>query len=81
MLRRVLYITVVFILIPINLFAAEAPGADSITFQKARVTAVTAEGAVPILGTDAIAEVQTLTAEILDGPESGRRVTFENDYV
>ena len=54
---------------------------DTITMQKARVTGVSNETAEIIPGTNTRAERQTISAEILDGAEKGKAVTFENDYV
>src|SRR3989338_984008 len=54
---------------------------DTITMQKARVTAVLGEQTSTIPGTDTPAQSQTLTALILDGPENGTSVTFPNDYI
>jgi len=54
---------------------------DAITMQKARVTAVADQTSEMIPGTETLAHRQTLTVEILDGPERGKVVTFENDYV
>jgi len=54
---------------------------DTITMQKARVTTVSNETSEIIPGTETPAYKQTLEAEILDGPERGTSVTFENDYI
>ena len=54
---------------------------DTITMQKARVTAVVSESTEIIPGTETPAQRQIISAEILDGPEQGTVVTFENDYI
>ena len=60
--------------------AAQSLLPDVETLSKARVVAV-AEGRVEsVPGTVLTADVQTLTAEVLDGPEAGKVVTFRNDF-
>ena len=54
---------------------------DTITIQKARVTEVVSESSEIIPGTETPAQRQIISAEILDGPEQGTVVTFENDYI
>ncbi|HYF29443.1 MAG TPA: YibE/F family protein [Candidatus Paceibacterota bacterium] len=53
---------------------------DSETFAKARVISVAQAGTQQVPGTELTADVQTLTAEILEGPEQGKVVTFVNDF-
>ncbi|HTR19047.1 MAG TPA: YibE/F family protein [Candidatus Paceibacterota bacterium] len=54
---------------------------DTQTIEKAQVTGVSDEQTQILPGTDTPAQTQTLTALILDGPDAGQSVTFENDYV
>lgn len=75
-----LALVVLFALTPTILFAQATLEIDVITMQKARVTAVANQTSEIIPGTETRAHRQTLTAEILDGPERGKTVTFENDY-
>lgn len=53
---------------------------DTETIVKARVLEAETLPANLIEGTEVITERQRLTAEILEGEEDGRIVTFENDY-
>ncbi|MBI5004529.1 YibE/F family protein [Candidatus Kaiserbacteria bacterium] len=53
---------------------------DTQTYQKARVINVLDQKTAIIPGTGTPAQTQTLQAEILDGPNTGTTVTFENDY-
>ncbi|HEX2792179.1 MAG TPA: YibE/F family protein [Candidatus Paceibacterota bacterium] len=53
---------------------------DTETLQKARVIDVVDERIEAVVGTALTATVQTLTAEVLDGPERGETVTFRNDF-
>ena len=75
------------IAVPLLLFPPLLVGAqatlvqDTMTMQKARVTAVTNEHVSTIPGTDTPARTQTLTATVLDSAESGDSVSFENDYI
>lgn len=46
----------------------------------ARVLRITDAEIVEVPGTDTVAEVQTLTARILEGPQKGKEITFQNDY-
>ncbi len=54
---------------------------DTVTYAKAKVMGVTDERRVIIPGTETETNIQTLSAEILEGPEKGALVTFENDYI
>jgi uncharacterized membrane protein len=47
----------------------------------ARVLNVVSESIRTIPGTETSADYQTLTAEILEGPNKGKQVTIENDYL
>ncbi|HEY4526252.1 MAG TPA: YibE/F family protein [Candidatus Paceibacterota bacterium] len=54
---------------------------DTITMQKARVTAVVSESTEIIPGTETPAHLQTISAEILEGSQRGSVVTLDNDYI
>ena len=53
---------------------------DVETLSKARVVSAVAQGSEVVPGTSLTSEVQTLTAEVLDGPQKGEVVTFVNDF-
>ena len=77
---RILLLVVAFFAMP---FVAQAQTLlqDTVTVELARVTIVANERIEIIPGTETPAHTQTLTATILDGVESGKTVTFENDYI
>lgn len=54
---------------------------DELHIEKARVLDATEEQQAVIPGTSTPTPVQTLTAEVLEGPQKGSVVTFRNDYV
>lgn len=54
---------------------------DTETFQKAKVTAVSNQHTTTLPGTETPSEVETLTAQILDGTDAGQTITFDNDYI
>ncbi|MEK7510843.1 MAG: YibE/F family protein [Patescibacteria group bacterium] len=60
--------------------SAQSLQPDIETLSKARVVSVVAEGPQAVPGTSLTSEVQTLTAEVLDGPQKGEAVTFVNDF-
>src|SRR5688572_14404262 len=53
---------------------------DTETIAKARVIEVANERPAPIPGTNVEGRSQTLTIEVLDGPEKGMIAAFENDF-
>lgn len=53
---------------------------DTVHIEKAHVIEVTDQHAQTIPGTNTAEQVQTLKVEVLDGPDAGQVVTFENDY-
>ncbi len=67
--------------IPLLAHAQATMTPDTVTVQKAQVTEVSGAATSTIPGTDTAQKTQTLTAEVLDGSESGRSVTFDNDYI
>ncbi|MBI4128417.1 MAG: YibE/F family protein, partial [Parcubacteria group bacterium] len=71
----------VLLLVPFVSHAQGTLALDSTTVVKARVVSVSNERTVTIPGTETLSETQTLDAEILSGEESGKVVTFENDYI
>lgn len=84
MLVRKISLSTVFAfltLVPLLSHAQATLTPDTVTIEKAQVTAVSNEQMSAIPGTDTPAQKQTLTAKLVDGPESGKSVTFENDYI
>ena len=69
------------LLVPVSYVAAQTLVPDRVVLMKARV--LTTEGArqqrVP--GTDVTSKYQTLHVLALDGPESGKEITVENDFL
>jgi hypothetical protein len=53
---------------------------DAVTIEKAKVLEVSNERTEPVAGTNVSSQVQTLKAEVIDGPDKGHVVTFENDF-
>ncbi|HWO07028.1 MAG TPA: YibE/F family protein [Candidatus Paceibacterota bacterium] len=70
----------VVILVP-ALGAAQELVADETVVMKARVVEVVSEHTETLPGTDVTTTLQTIRAEILDGPEAGNTVTVENDFL
>ena len=65
-------------------FVSHAQGTlelETITLEKARVTEVSNQTSTIIPGTDTTAQTQTISAEVLSGPDAGTSVTFDNDYI
>ena len=54
---------------------------DVEVFEKARVLEVTNQATTTIPGTDTPSQTQRLKIEILDGIDTGKTVTFQNDYI
>lgn len=54
---------------------------DTLTFAKAKVLEVSNQQTEILPGTDTPSRTQTLRAEILDGAEKGKIVSFDNDYI
>jgi len=49
-------------------------------FERARVVTAADEGTAPLPGTNVTSTKQSLTVIVLDGPDKGRAVSFENDF-
>lgn len=54
---------------------------DTMTIEKAQVTGVSNRETEILPGTDTPTQTQTLSARILQGANSGKSITFENDYI
>jgi len=66
--------------LPAVSFAQGTLTQDTVTIEKAQVTSATDKGSAPIPGTNTSEKTQSLTAEVLSGPDQGKSVTFDNDY-
>ena len=60
--------------------AQEAAPLEQQYLEKARVLEASESSEKVIEGTSLVTETQTLTVEVLEGPDKGRVVTFENDF-
>lgn len=65
---------------PIPTHAQSEAVPDIIVIEKAQVLEATNQHTTTVPGTDTSTTVQTLKAEVVDGQDKGRVVTFENDY-
>jgi uncharacterized membrane protein len=54
---------------------------DTQTIEKAKVTEVTNQHTETIAATTVTEPDETLTADVLSGPDAGKSVTFDNDYI
>jgi len=83
-MRLVRYATLAIIMaqlfLPLVTQAQTESVPDTITIEKASVLEVTNQHSTVITGTDTPSEVQTLKAEVLDGPDKGQIETFDNDF-
>ncbi len=80
-LRRIpTLVMLIGVLLPSTLFAQELVADTSVTM-KARVVDVLSQERQEIPGTGVMATYQTVEVEILDGPERGRTIIVENDYL
>ena len=69
-------------LLPAFLHAQDSVIASGVeVFQKAKVLEVSNQGTTSVVGTDTVAQTQSLKVEILDCVHKGDIVTFENDYI
>ena len=65
---------------PLFCHAAALVG-DTETYQKAQVVQIISTTTAPIAGTDTNEFTQKIVVQILDGPDKGTSVTFDNDYI
>lgn len=72
-------VIVLSFLCPVVIQAQEAVF-DTVIFAKAKVLEISNERSVLLPGTDTKTPIQTVTAEVIDGPERGATPTFENDF-
>ena len=60
---------------------AQEPDTETVTFVKAKTLQVLSQETKPILGTDTSSTYQTISAELLDGPNAGTVITVDNDFL
>lgn len=77
----VVFVTIFAISVPALTFAQGAATPDTVVTEKARVTSVVTQSPEDIPDTGTQSPVQELTATVIDGPDAGASVTFENDYI
>ncbi len=64
-----------------SMCAAQELVMDETITMKARVIRVVSQDVVPVEGIGINTTFQTIDVEVLDGPEKGKRVSVENDYL
>lgn len=78
---RVLFPLITFAsLFPISVYAQAEVVPDIVHIERARVVEMTNQHDVIVPSTDTPSKAQTIKAEVLDGPDKGQVVTFDNDY-
>jgi len=70
----------VSVLTPAAAFAQATVTPDTETIELAQVTAISNQQTSVLPGTDTNTKTQTLTAAVLQGPDQGHSISFENDY-
>lgn len=82
MFRIAPLLLVVFVgLFPVPAFAQAELVPDVVYIERARVLEVSNQRDTTVPGTNTPSKTQTIKAEVLDGPDKGQTVTFENDYI
>lgn len=80
--KKILFTSLVSLLLTPSISLAQATLVPDVeVFEKARVLEVTNRGTSTIPGTDTPSQTQTLKIEVLSGTDSGKTVTFKNDYI
>jgi uncharacterized membrane protein len=77
---KILVLTCLFFAPSVALAQATLTG-DTVMIEKAQVISIDKQGTSTIAGTDAEAQIQTITAKVLSGVEAGKAVKFDNDYI
>lgn len=80
MILRLSLLAIAFSLLPFNTHAQSEIVPDTVYIERAKVVEMKDQHDTVIPGTDTPSRTQTLTAEIIDGPDKGQVVTFKNDY-
>ena len=78
--RAFLLLALLTIVLPLGVHAAGENIPSTERLEKAKVIAAGASRPSPIAGTNVTSQAQTLTVEVLEGPEKGLQGTFENDF-
>jgi uncharacterized membrane protein len=78
-LVSLLVVSGLFIYVPLALAQTAQP--DTVTFLKAKVTAVLSSEVKQITGTETKENYQKINAEILEGADRGKVITVDNDYL
>jgi uncharacterized membrane protein len=81
MKRFFLPITLLFIMLAPGISRAQQIAPDKTSTVRAQVVEIVEQDIKKVPGTDTNATTQTLKAEILEGPEKGKVVTVQDDYV
>jgi len=71
---------IAMVFLPNLSYAQNELGQDTILVEKAKVLEVSEEKDIIIPGTDTPGKTQKLKVEVLDGPDTGKIVEFENDF-
>ncbi|MDB5188281.1 MAG: hypothetical protein JWO50_801 [Candidatus Kaiserbacteria bacterium] len=66
--------------LPVFVYAQAEAVPDAVNIEKAQVLEMTNQHDTIVAGTDVSTKVQTLKAKVLEGPDKGQVVTFENDF-
>ena len=74
------FLALTFVAAPVIVHAQTEAVPDVTNIDKAQVLEMTNQHTTTVPGTDTPSEVQTLKAKVLDGPEKGQIVTFDNDF-
>jgi uncharacterized membrane protein len=82
MFKKIFFIGVflAFLLPTLSLAQENTLVVDTETFVKARVLEVISSGTKNVEGSGLNIPIQTLKIEVIEGPEAGRQVVFENDF-
>jgi uncharacterized membrane protein len=79
--KALLRVSLLFVVAcPFLAYAEEGTMSDTMTILKAQVLQVTDAKDTVVLGTDTTTKVQTIQAKVLEAPDTGKIVTFSNDY-
>jgi uncharacterized membrane protein len=70
-----------YLIAPVSHVSAQEVVQDTVITSKARVLEVVSQEQKTVPGMDIQSTYQTLKVEILDGPEKGKVVTLQNDYL
>ena len=80
MRAALLFALVLSAVVPIVSRAQAGAIPDTVTIEKAQVLDAYNQRTTTVAGTNTTTQEQTLEATVLDGPDAGKTVTFDNDY-